>query len=202
MGIRLVVAAQTPTWAHLSDRAWRILIIMSTQALDVGTHDHDANHYTGGHSSLARLLFGRDDVTKSDLEMIRRAVKELRDAGAITMTRPPRGTLFPHYRIDTLGIPQTQLPIHNAASTPGQTPTNNTNPNPVDNQLDPYRSLAPDPYRSLAPDPTNCRGQSPTDRWPPIQENITGEQQEEDTGPWSPKNVTTARARKQRKEKK
>lgn len=110
MGIRLAMAAQSPAWSGLSDRAYRVLTYMCTTALDTPSKGRPAGEYTGGHTMLAQRLRGRDDVTPSDLEVIRRAIKELREAGAITIARPAYGRTVPTYRLDVTGLPnQDQL---------------------------------------------------------------------------------------------
>lgn len=111
MGIHLLMAAQSPTWATLSDRAFRVLTYMCACALDTPSRTGQAAaEYTGGHDQLARRLYGQEDVTNSQREMIRRAMKELRTSGAITILRPPSAHKYPIYRIDVEQVPnQDQL---------------------------------------------------------------------------------------------
>ena len=113
MGIRLLMAAQTPTWAGLSDRAYRVLTFMCASALDrPNKYGHPAALYTGGHDALTRQLYGHDKVTDGERQMTKRAIRELKKAGAITLARDPTPGNYPHYRIEVAGIPnQDQLAI-------------------------------------------------------------------------------------------
>lgn len=111
MGIHLLMAAQSPTWATLSDRAYRVLTYMCACALDTPSRTGQAAaEYTGGHEMLACKLYGHDKVTDGEKQMIKRAVKELRNSGAITVSRPPAAHQFPIYRLEVMGHPnQDQL---------------------------------------------------------------------------------------------
>ena len=52
MGIRLVGAALNPDWAHLSDRAHRVLVHMCYVAKDTSTNGQAAATYWAGHDVL------------------------------------------------------------------------------------------------------------------------------------------------------
>ena len=93
MGIRLVGAALSANWVNVSERARLVLAQMCYVAKDVSTNGHAPGTYWGGHQSLIVLVLGLDPKALSDAELgvaerkIRRAVQELKDAGAITLNR-------------------------------------------------------------------------------------------------------------------
>ena len=109
MGIQLLLAAQSPQWAGLSDRAYRVLTYMCGAALDTSNDGRPCRLYTGGHDRILRTLYGRDEITDNERQMLKRAIRELREAGAITVARPASFNKFPHYRIEVNGIPESFL---------------------------------------------------------------------------------------------
>ena len=94
MGIRLVGAALSANWSHLSERARLVLAQMCYVAKDVSSNGHAPGTYWGGHNSLILTIVGKDPdaLSPTELEtaqrMIKRAIKELKDAGAITLQCP------------------------------------------------------------------------------------------------------------------
>ena len=118
MGIRLVTEALSPEWGHLSETARLVLIAMCHTALDKATGSNPARLYFGGHETLILALTGNDssDPTWSGTKghqaaqrRIRRAVRELVDAGVIELRQRANGKdhavyrIFP--RIDELVLP-------------------------------------------------------------------------------------------------
>lgn len=98
MGVRLVGEALNPAWAGLSDRARLILLQMAYVARDKAAEGRAAGVYFGGHRSLIVNVLGEDpdrlDQAALDLaeQKIKRAVQELKKAGAITLiVSPSRG---------------------------------------------------------------------------------------------------------------
>ena len=106
MGIRLMQDALSPHWAGLSDRARIILIHMAHTALDIPTRNcPEAATFTAGHEALARSYYGRDEITDNEKRIIQKAIKELRDRGAIVVVREPTFRSYPHYKLELGGIP-------------------------------------------------------------------------------------------------
>lgn len=91
MGIRLIGQALLPDWACLSDRAHRVLIHMAYTAKDTASNGYAAATYWAGHEPLIIAVLGLDpdQLTRTELEVaqrkIKRAVQELKEAGAITL---------------------------------------------------------------------------------------------------------------------
>ena len=91
MGIRLVGCALSASWAHLSERARLVLAQMCYVAKDVSANEHAPGVYWGGHHALIITVLGQDPEALSEVEMrtaerkIRRAIQELKDAGAVTL---------------------------------------------------------------------------------------------------------------------
>ena len=98
MGIRLVGAALNPAWAGLSDGARVVLIQMSYTAKDTATNGYAAATYWAGHAPFIVSVLGLDPDLLSPTELdnadrrIKRYVRELKDAGAVTLvTAASRG---------------------------------------------------------------------------------------------------------------
>jgi len=91
MGIRLVGLALNPSWCVLSDRARLVLLQMCYVARDQGTEQTAGGQYFGGHDGLIISVLGKDpDALSSAAKAtartyIKRAIKELKDAGAVTL---------------------------------------------------------------------------------------------------------------------
>ena len=91
MGIRLVGLALNPSWCVLSDRARVVLLQMCYVARDQGTEQTAGGQYFGGHDGLIISVLGKDpDALSSAAKAtartyIKRAIKELKDAGAVTL---------------------------------------------------------------------------------------------------------------------
>jgi len=91
MGARLVTQALNPTWAGLSDTARLVLITMCQTALDHPSDARPAGLYWAGHSHLVLTLTGEDpELTACPAaeRRIRRAIQELKTAGAIELVAP------------------------------------------------------------------------------------------------------------------
>lgn len=105
MGIRLVGAALSANWSHLSERARLVLAQMCYVAKDVSTAGHAPSTYWGGHQALIVSVLGKDPTTISDAElvaaekMIKRAIRELKDAGAVTLESPASRGRHAVYRV-------------------------------------------------------------------------------------------------------
>ena len=105
MGIRLVQAALSPEYFGLSDRAHRVLVHMALVAHDRGTEDTPRGVWWEGHDALILRVIGtdpRDMDARSRAaaeRSIRRAVRELRDAGAITLVDAARPGRHARYRV-------------------------------------------------------------------------------------------------------
>lgn len=69
MGIRLVGAALSANWSHLSERARLVLAQMCYVAKDVSTAGHAPSTYWGGHQALILLVLGQDPETLSEAEL-------------------------------------------------------------------------------------------------------------------------------------
>lgn len=91
MGIRLVGAALNPAWAGLSDGARVVLIQMAYTAKDTSTSGCAAATYWAGHAPFIISVLGLDPDLMSPTELdnadrrIKRYVRELKDAGAVTL---------------------------------------------------------------------------------------------------------------------
>ena len=91
MGIRLVGCALSANWADLSYAARLTLAQMYYVAKDVSTNGHAPGTYWGGHRGLIVSVLGLDPdaLNPTDLasaeRRIRRAIQELKDAGAVTL---------------------------------------------------------------------------------------------------------------------
>lgn len=91
MGIRLVGYALSTHWSHLSERARLVLAQMCYVAKDTSTNGHAPGTYWGGHQTLIISVLGQDPEALSEAELrtaqrkIKRAVQELKDAGAVTL---------------------------------------------------------------------------------------------------------------------
>ncbi len=82
MGARLVSLALQPDWATLSPRARLVLISMCQRSLDKRSDNgYPPRTYWAGHDGIAAQVYGRAD--DSTLRQVRKAIKELEDAGAI-----------------------------------------------------------------------------------------------------------------------
>lgn len=100
MGIRLVNEALSPAWGTLSETARLVLIAMCRTALDKTGGGGIERRYFGGHEDLILTLTGRDSHdpewarTREHLaaqRRIKRAVRELVDAGAIICIQAANG---------------------------------------------------------------------------------------------------------------
>lgn len=91
MGIRLVGLALNPSWCVLSDRARLVLLQMCYVARDLGTAQTAGGQYFGGHANLIISVLGKDPDALDEAALrtakrtIERAIKELKDAGAVTV---------------------------------------------------------------------------------------------------------------------
>ena len=105
MGIRLVGAALSVEWAHLSHAARLTLVQMCYVAKDVSTAGHAPSTYWGGHQSLILLVLGQDPETLSEAELrtaqrkVKRAIQELKDAGAVSLQSPSSRGRTAIYRV-------------------------------------------------------------------------------------------------------
>ena len=105
MGIRLVGYALSTHWSHLSERARLVLAQMCYVAKDVSTAGHAPSTYWGGHQSLILLVLGQDPETLSEAELrtaqrkVKRAIQELKDAGAVTLESPASRGRHAVYRV-------------------------------------------------------------------------------------------------------
>lgn len=105
MGIRLVGAALSANWSHLSERARLVLAQMCYVAKDVSSNGHAPGTYWGGHESLILLVLGKDPATLSPTELdtarraIKRAIHELKEAGALTLQCPASRGRTAIYRV-------------------------------------------------------------------------------------------------------
>ena len=125
MGVRLVGEALRPDWCILSDRARLVLVQMCYVARDRATADTAAQVYFGGHRELIRTVLGLDPdaLTATQLDTaeraVKRAVKELKDAGAITLVSHPVKGQRAVYQVHPNHYPdlqQEELPVDNSAA--------------------------------------------------------------------------------------
>ena len=100
MGLKLAQRALSPIWCGLSERARLVLVHMSITAMDRSTPKQQAGHYFAGNKHLAQVLYGVDDPTEWQLQQVKRALSELRKAGAVTVIRPGMNGRKPVYRIN------------------------------------------------------------------------------------------------------
>lgn len=123
MGVRLVGEALRPDWCILSDRARLVLVQMCYVARDRATADTAAGLYFGGQPALIHSVLGLDmeSLSPSELDtarqLIKRAVKELRDAGAITLLSHPAKGQKAVYQVHPNHYPNLQqeaLPVDNS----------------------------------------------------------------------------------------
>lgn len=105
MGIRLVGYALSANWAHLSERARLVLAQMCYVAKDTTTNGHAPATYWGGHHALIISVLGKDPDALSPGELIaaqkaiKRAIRELSDAGALTLQTPAARGRTAVYRV-------------------------------------------------------------------------------------------------------
>lgn len=105
MGIRLVGAALSVEWAQLSHAARLTLVQMCYVAKDVSTNGHAPGTYWAGHHGLILTVFGVDPGTLNPTELasaerrIRRAIQELKDAGAVSLQSPASRGRTAIYRV-------------------------------------------------------------------------------------------------------
>lgn len=91
MGIRLVGLALNNSWGGLSDRARVLLISMCKTALDTTSGGKAAGLYYMGHRALMTDVYGTDwaalDTKQKEAaeKVVKRAIRELKEAGAITL---------------------------------------------------------------------------------------------------------------------
>lgn len=104
MGIALVKAAGHPRWSGLSPFAWRVWVLMCTVALDPTglSSEREPRTYYGGHDSLVLNAVGLnpgDAGYPSARRRVERAVRELREAGAIRLVNTPRSNHRANYTL-------------------------------------------------------------------------------------------------------
>lgn len=104
MGWKAVRDLNSPAWAGLSDHTFRVATKLAWAVRDNSTSTIDANVYWGGHTYLAQLVAGRDDVTEWEIKKIQHAVRELKQAGALQVLTPACRNQPPAYRL-TLNEP-------------------------------------------------------------------------------------------------
>ena len=121
MGIRLVGAALLPDWAHLSDRAHRVLVHMCYVAKDTATNGHAPATYWGGHDVLILTCLGVDPDQLGEAahdtaaRKIKRAIQELKDAGALTLMSPASRGRHAVYRLHLTPWSDDLRPVDNSA---------------------------------------------------------------------------------------
>lgn len=108
MGIRLVSQALSPEWGCLSETARLVLISMCYIALDTASGNQPARRYFAGHEVLILTLTGQDPSDsawcnsknhQAAQRRVKRAVRELADAGAIAVLAPANGRRKAIYEI-------------------------------------------------------------------------------------------------------
>jgi hypothetical protein len=105
MGIRLVGAALSANWVHVSERARLVLAQMCYVAKDVSSNGHAPGTYWGGHDTFIISVLGQDPGALSDTELstaqrkIKRAIQELKEAGAVTLQCPASRGRHAIYRV-------------------------------------------------------------------------------------------------------
>lgn len=153
MGIRLVGHALNPSWAGLSDRAARVLVQMCYVAKDTATNGHAAGVYWAGHSTLIIAVLGLDpdQLTAKQLEAaekaIQRAMRELREAGAVSVvSAAARGRnavyqlhpdRYPGMPAPDTDQPEPATPTRNGTTRNGHRTHVDSPTLPVDNQPEP-----------------------------------------------------------------
>lgn len=120
MGIRLVGAALNPDWAHLSDRAHRVLVHMCYVAKDAATNGQAAATYWAGHDVLILTCLDVDPDKLSQTEhdtaarKIKRAIQELKEAGAVTLISAASRGRTAVYRLTITPWSDTTQPVDNS----------------------------------------------------------------------------------------
>jgi hypothetical protein len=87
MGAELVGLALAH-WTHVSDRAFRVLVRMSLTALDKPNRGRPAAVYLGGRELLAMTLRSDKGSPETRYRIVKRALAELSEAGAIQHLKP------------------------------------------------------------------------------------------------------------------
>lgn len=134
MGMALVREAMGPHWASLTPFARLVLVHMATTALDKENAVGDeARLYFAGHAPIVLFVagVGEDEVDAYDsaLRRVRRAVRELLDAGAIVQVRRSVNGRRAVYELTTSSIP---LPVDNHLDGEGEAgPKGQTSRTPV-----------------------------------------------------------------------
>ena len=111
MGVRLAVLAAQPAWGNLDYAARSILLIMSLTARDSPTPNTPAATYWGGHEYLATAL--RGNAEPAALQVVKRAIRELRQAGAIELVEAAHRGRQAVYRVTVKEPNQDMLPVDN-----------------------------------------------------------------------------------------
>lgn len=123
MGIRLVGLALRPDWAVLSDRARVVLVSMCMVALDTPSGGKEAGLYYKGHRALMTDIYGTDwkalDAKQKEAaeKVVKRAIRELKEAGAITLVSSASYGKVAEYRIHPDRFPGLD-PVDNSIVTP------------------------------------------------------------------------------------
>lgn len=115
MGMALVREAMGPHWASLTPFSRLVLVHMATTALDRPNQDGDESRlYFAGHGPICLFVagVGEDEgaAYESALRRVRRAIRELLDAGAIVQVRRSVNGRRAVYELTTSSIP---LPVDN-----------------------------------------------------------------------------------------
>lgn len=120
MGVRLVGLALAPDWSVLSDRARLVLVHMAYTAKDSTSNGHAAGTFWAGHSALIVGVLGLDPDSLSGPELeaaqhkIKRAIQELKQAGAITLTSTATRGRTAVYRVHPDRFPGVYEPVDNS----------------------------------------------------------------------------------------
>lgn len=123
MGARLIGLALQPEWAHLDPGTRIVLHTIALTARDTGTEKAPVGRYWAGNDYLAMVLTGRplDDQNHADdagLQAVKRALRKLREAGAIRLLEPAHRGRQAVYEV-TLAQPlQDMLPVDNVVQLP------------------------------------------------------------------------------------
>lgn len=99
MGAQLVSAALNPHWAQLTHFQHRVLVVMAQTALDASARGRERALYWAGRDYIALCIFGTSDPTRSQLDMISRALAALVDAGAVERVESATGHRRSRYRL-------------------------------------------------------------------------------------------------------
>lgn len=103
MGTELVKAALHPRWAGLSPFARLVWIEMCMRTIDPNQDDpREPRLYYGGHGFLVGATLGRDpedDLYAAGVRRVERALKELREAGAVRSLNKPRAGTRANYTV-------------------------------------------------------------------------------------------------------